>query len=37
MMEERLVRNGAGNQVDQVVVQNRARSSHSDKLSKSRG
>ena len=34
-MEERLVRNGAGNQVDQAVVQNRGRSSHSDKPSKS--
>jgi hypothetical protein len=30
-MEERLVCNGAGNQVDQAVVQNRGRSSHSGK------
>ena len=30
-MEGRLVGNGAGNQVDQAVVQNRGRSSHSGK------
>jgi hypothetical protein len=36
-MEEPLVRNGTGNQVDQVVVRNRGRRSHSDKPSNPRG